>query len=150
MIDSNILANKNVIVIIGLPGSGKTYLSNNIGKLGYIVHDDFISHFYDENLMQNIVNNIKVCINDSRLCIPSVFHRYMEIIVKSVNIENILLIAYENNPSKCICNIENRINKDRFTNSIYQYSKIYSKSTYQKMIQQIDYIELDIVTCPHT
>lgn len=140
MIDNSFLKNKSIVIIIGLSGSGKTYLSNYIEQLGYMVHDDFVQHFYDGELLDDINNGIKVCINDPRLCIPIIFHKYINMFIKFGGIENILLMMYDNEPNKCLSNIENRKNKNRFISSIYEYSKVYDIDIYKSY--NIDYMEL--------
>lgn len=145
--NQNMLDDKKVIIVIGLPGSGKTYLSKNICKSKYILYDDFVKHFYNGDLLRDITNGEKVCMNDPRLCMPNVFHRYINIIMKHTETKNILLIIYDNYPEKCIFNINNRKNKERFISAIYGYSKIYDISVYDTY--NIDKINLDVETYGH-
>lgn len=98
---------KQLIIVIGLPGSGKTNWCKNQEK--YIIFDDFISTFYDGKLISALVNNINVCINDPRMCIFDIFIRHINIIEKYINRNNIYLVLFENNPKQCIINADNRI-----------------------------------------
>ena len=65
----------DVIIIIGLPCSGKTELSKTF--IGYHIFDDFISTFYNDKVISYIMKNRKICLNDPRLCIYDTFIKYM-------------------------------------------------------------------------
>ena len=96
--------NIKIIVIVGLPGSGKTTLSEQFKKDGYIIHDDFITNFHNRNLIKDIRANKKVCINDPRLCFMNRFEDYIikRIVIKEkINLKHIKLILFENKPNEC-------------------------------------------------
>ncbi|ANB51041.1 hypothetical protein [Powai lake megavirus] len=138
---------KQLIIVIGLPGSGKTSWCKN--QQEYIIFDDFISTFYDGEIISALVNNKKVCINDPRLCIFDIFARHINIMEEYINRNNIYLVLFENNPQQCIINAHNRIEnkynnmntfnpkqknleKQRLELNITEYAKKYSINNYLK------------------
>ncbi|AFX93083.1 hypothetical protein CE11_01057 [Megavirus courdo11] len=138
---------QQLIIVIGLPGSGKTSWCKN--QCGYIIFDDFISTFYDGKLISALVDNSNVCINDPRICIFDIFVRHINIIEKYINRNNIYLVLFENNPKQCIINANNRIEnkynsmntfnpkqkileKQRLEFNITEYTKKYSIDNYLK------------------
>ena len=110
-------------IVIGLPGSGKTFFSNT---LGIKVFDDFIFNFYSGELLNDIENNIDVCINDPRLCNYTIFQRYMKIFEKRIDKNNIQLYLFENDPDKCKQNANKNVN-----DFIDNYTKIYNLDNYK-------------------
>jgi GTPase SAR1 family protein len=131
--------NKRVIVVIGLPASGKTTFCNNINLDNnrkenlekYIIFDDFIYNFYNGDLVANIIAGKNVCINDPRLCLYDIFNKYISIIETYVDHNNIHLILFENNPTQCSKNINKNIShKKNLLNTIIKYSKKYSINNY--------------------
>lgn len=101
-------------IIIGLPGSGKSYLCKEFEKKGYIVFDDFISHFYDGKLIELLEcdknKEIKICISDPRLCNYNTFLRFIETfsIYFYENPKNIHLTLFENDAERCLENVKRR------------------------------------------
>lgn len=118
-----------VIIIIGLPGSGKTTLSNTF--IDYLLFDDFISTFYDGKVIAALKSGNKVCLNDPRLCIYDIFIKYMDIIEKYVDKQNIQLILFENNPTTCLSNVKHRNDgRKGIELCIIQYSELYDHNNY--------------------
>ena len=111
-----------LIIVIGLPGSGKTFFSNT---LGIKVFDDFIFNFYSGELINDINNNIDLCINDPRLCNYKIFERYMKIFEKKIDKNNIKLYLYENDPDKCKKNATKNV-----SNFIDNYTNFYNLDNY--------------------
>lgn len=132
----NIMGKIKLIIIIGLPGSGKSFLMNKLND--YILFDDFIDYFFNGKLIENIKSNNKVCISDPRLCIPEIFDRYMKKILKYVSKSNIFIIIFENNPRQCLINIQHTKQKKRnIENTIIQYSKYYDINHYKNFKHMI-------------
>lgn len=49
----------NLIIVVGLPCSGKTTLCHKYFE-DYILYDDFISNFYDHNLINDLEKKKKL------------------------------------------------------------------------------------------
>ncbi len=98
--------NYKLIIIIGLSGSGKSTLANKMTD--YIIYDDFISKFYNGDVLKSIKSNQKVCLIDPRLCIPSIFTLYIKKIEQVIDKSQIQLILFNNDPITCLKNIKNR------------------------------------------
>lgn len=120
-----------IIVIIGLPGSGKSSFSENFCQ-SHKIFDDFINIFYSGELMDNIKNHNKVCIIDPRLCVFAIFFKYITIIEKYASRKDIQLILFENNPSQCEKNVSVRNDGRILNNTIKNYSGNYSIDNYSQ------------------
>lgn len=126
------MINSKVIIVIGLPGSGKTYFCKNFCQSNaYVLIDDFISGFYNGNLLDFIISGQKIIINDPRLCIQSIFSKYVSIIETYVNRNQIHLVLFENQPDQCIINALNRNEKkNNIKQTIMRYSENYHTINY--------------------
>ncbi len=129
----------SLVIIIGLPGSGKTFLSKKYSE--YVIFDDFIDNYFSGqvvNELNKIKNGNKVCLIDPRLCLPNIFKRYMIEFQKYVNNDNILLILFENNPQQCIKNVANRTDgKRNIESTIFKYSQVYDTENYTKYKNEV-------------
>ena len=126
---------KQLIIIIGLPGSGKTILTQKYKKKGYKIYDDYIDNFINYKLMKSIISGKNICINDPRLCNIKIFNFYIRIFQKYIDKENIFLILFKNEPGKCIKNINNNnyyndITKIQKNNSINKLTVLYDINNY--------------------
>src|SRR5205085_12093856 len=100
------MSNHQVLIIIGLPGCGKTTYSQHLND--YIIFDDFINKFYDGFAIKAIQLGKSICLIDPRLCINNIFCKYIREIEKYIERENIKLVLFENNPDQCLRNIKSR------------------------------------------
>jgi hypothetical protein len=117
-----------MLIIIGLAGSGKTtYFHKNLSDK-YELYDDFISNFFDGEIIEKINENI--CLIDPRLCDIEIFKKYMIEIEKFIDKSQIKLLLFENNPEKCLINSQFRKNKN-VSKMIEFYSKKYDLNDYQ-------------------
>jgi hypothetical protein len=117
-----------MLIIIGLAGSGKTtYFHKNLSDK-YELYDDFISNFFDGEIIEKINENI--CLIDPRLCDIEIFKKYMKEIEKFIDKSQIKLLLFENNPEKCLINSQFRKNKN-VSKMIEIYSKKYDLNNYQ-------------------
>lgn len=123
--------NSKVIIIIGLPGSGKSTFALNMTS--HIIFDDFITTYYNGKVSHALSSDDKICLIDPRLCIPSIWTRYITKIEKYVDRSNIHLILFENNMEACLNNIKKR--NDRIynmENTIKEYHKCYDIDNYKE------------------
>lgn len=125
-----------VIIIIGLPCSGKTTISNYY-KSEYKIYDDFIFEYFNGKLINDISNGIKVCINDPRLCNINLFNRYIKDINKFVSKDRIKLILFKNDKNQCIKNMNNRKDNRQVEKMINHLSTTYNVNHYKDYIYEI-------------
>lgn len=121
--------NTFIIIIIGLSGSGKTTYSKKLeqslkhnrtndkeNKI-YLFDDVFNSY---QSTKHEIINIISYCdektiiMNDPRLCDSSIFEKFITELNKYVLNDKIKLIMFENEPDKCIQNINNREKQSKY------------------------------------
>lgn len=120
-----------LLIIIGLPGSGKTTYFNENLKDKYEFYDDFISNIIDGKLICEIKKKEKdICIADPRLCNYSIFTKVMKLIEEIIDKSNISLILFENNKDKCFINSKKRKNKN-VEKTIEFLSNIYNHENYK-------------------
>lgn len=128
----------SVVIIIGLPGSGKTELLKKYQTDNYEIDDDFIFNFFDGYLIKNIQAGNRIVLTDPRLCLPNIFKHYISIIEEHISRSNIKLIVFENNPEQCIRNIKNRNDGRRnIEMTIQKYSEQYNLELYQEYDHEI-------------
>jgi RNase adaptor protein for sRNA GlmZ degradation len=115
-----------LIIIIGLPGSGKTtYFHEKLKHLGFQFFDDFVSSMCNGTMIREIKHGITdVCIADPRLCNFEIFKRVMKVIEVYIDKSSIEIILFENDKDKCLLNASKRTNKNvnktiEFNSTIY-------------------------------
>lgn len=126
------LTDYKLIILIGLPGAGKTsYAKEKYSDC--ILFDDFIADFCNNKLV-NSLNKTKVCITDPRLCIMSVFLQYMDIFMNYISKDDILLVLFEKDIELSKTNVERReglcSKTNRVINSINYISGKYELDNY--------------------
>lgn len=116
---------QNIIVIVGLPGSGKTTLANKIKEVNkdYIIIDDPKNFSID--IEPHIVNGQNIILVDPNLCFDKNRDRLVELIKKLNPNIKIDWIFFENNPTKCLNNIHLRSDNKNVKSFIKQFSKFY-------------------------
>lgn len=123
-----------LLIIIGLPCSGKTFLSKKYELEGFSIYDDYISEFYNKKLLAELEEEKNICINDPRLCFFPTFIRHISIFLRYTN--DIELILFENDNVQCLSNLEefrsNHPYISRLRNSIINFSKTYIIENYKK------------------
>lgn len=110
-----------ILLIIGLPGSGKTYLSKTLK--GYVIYDDFISYFWNGKAKKDIKEGKNVCLIDPRLCIPEIFSQYESLFFDMTG-GDVQIVLFENDPEQCIKN------KPIREKEIKKYSELYDTKIY--------------------
>ena len=126
-----------LLIIIGLPGSGKTTYFNENLKDKYEFYDDFISNIIDGKLIREIKKKEKDnCVADPRLCNYQTFLRTISIFNQFIDKSDISLILFENNKDKCIINAEKR--GTRLVKKTIEFnSMIYNLSNYNDYNHEI-------------
>lgn len=125
--------NHTLIILIGLPAAGKTTYAQQKYP-DHLLFDDFIQNFCNNKLLNNIKQNI--CINDPRMCIPSVFKQYMDIFLEYIDKQHILLVLFDKNVEQSMNNAKLRGDVstsktiERIQNSIVSISEYYDVTNY--------------------
>ena len=96
---------KKVIVLIGLPASGKSYLAKKYEKLGYAILDDLSIIGGIEKLKNTLTNNDKILIIDVYLCLE----KNRKILFNICKNFKIFCIFFENDWKKCYNNMKYRM-----------------------------------------
>ena len=118
-----------LVIIIGLPGSGKTEYQKSNYK-DYICFDDFIETFCDLQLLNALIHNtIDICINDPRLCDINTFRQYLKIFLKYIRRDDILLVLFDNDLARCIENATTRIStsSNNINKILFSINHLHSK-----------------------
>jgi len=118
-----------LIIIIGLPASGKTTYYHNNYSQDFKLYDDFISSFYDGLLLEDLSNGINLCITDPRLCNFERFEEYMKVFLGIIDKSQIELVLFENNKDSCLINADKRNKK--VAKTIEFYSNSYDLNKYR-------------------
>ena len=123
-------------LIIGLPGSGKTTLSNSLLKVDPdgSIHDDFIPHLSNGKLVFS---------SDQRLFKIETFEHTTAEINQFIKNAKITLVLFPNNPVEVLKHAKNRqefVNWKNVDRAIEYYSKIYNPSDYEKFGYHVVYL----------
>lgn len=118
-----------LLIIIGLPGSGKTTYAHNQLE-SYLIFDDCLTHFYNGKAMMAIEFGLDACLIDPRFCDFNVFKRYLKRILKIIDKEQIKLILYQNQPEICLNNIADRSDYDTLKPTLLTLSAVYDLDNY--------------------
>ncbi len=125
-----------VILIIGLPGSGKTTYAKSLTN--YLICDDFITHAYNGKWLRSIKDDNQVCLIDPRLCSYSIFDRYMKKILTVVDREDIKLIIFDKSIEECYSNVVNRNDGRKITKEyLIQLNIKYNLNNYREWQSRI-------------
>lgn len=122
---------RQLFIIVGLPGSGKTKLCQEFGN-EFKIYDDFLDNIFDGQLINDIELGKNLCITDPRLTQKKSFDLVMNSILNIIDKKHFKLIVYENNPQQAIKNIRKRNNYERLKKDIKNMSKYYDLQNYKK------------------
>jgi len=121
-----------VIIVIGLPASGKSTYVNNTFKDEYIIFDDFLQYFYKGDILRHIKKGDKVCLIDPRLCEKDNFDN----IIKKIEVitDDIYILLFRNDKELSIRQSKMRNDKQKDNLALIRYieavSDIYDYSNY--------------------
>lgn len=105
-----------IIVLVGLPGSGKTFLGKQLSK------DLKIPYLEDIHILEYLPDN---CIIDNPyFCLESARNKLL-----SFN-RNFIFFYFENNPKQCIINDKKRNRNKKATSTINYLTKKYDIINY--------------------
>lgn len=112
-----------IYCLAGLPGSGKTYLGMKISeKENAILIDDISS---TDHLAKVLEENRNIVIADPHFCNSKIRNIAELFIKKHSSYAEIIWIYFENNPQKCLNNVEYRNDGRKVKIDINILSKIY-------------------------
>lgn len=115
---------KKCIVIVGMPGSGKTHYGNALSKEnGYPFLDDITPSNKFQTLLEISNMNQNVILSDVSLCIPEIRDQAANIL-HSLGYE-IEWIFFEKNAEKCVRNVERRADNRFVLPSIHVLERLY-------------------------
>lgn len=131
-LDLNINTDTRLVIVIGLPGAGKTTLCQQIAdRTRCQIHDDFITHMYNGRLIDDLQTHSLVWINDPRLCQPQILNDYMPRLEAHIPRSQILLILFPNDADRAVQHLLQRDIKPRLTPAtVCNYSKLYDLNNY--------------------
>lgn len=115
-------------MIIGLPGSGKTYLLDSYE--GQFIYDDEVPNLSYNGFYNSVIDN-DVYLADPRLCYYPTFKRIINRLPPST-LNSMKIILFENDPGRCIKNVVN----DKRIRDIITYSRHYDH-TIDKIINGV-------------
>jgi len=111
-----------IILIVGLPGSGKTYLANTLSNSNKI--------FDDITSLNDLPTTDSFVIVDVNFCDEYILKNALEILNKKFPDHKIDIIYFENDPAKCRKNVEYRQKYKNDTRNvegtIRRFEKIYN------------------------
>lgn len=108
-----------ITLIIGLPGSGKTYLLNHKYS-----HCDIIDDIIDLNQLPSKMNN-NIAISDVLFCVKNIRDKAILKLSKQYTDVNIECVYFENDAQKCLNNVKYRDDNRKVLGFIKKYSKGY-------------------------
>lgn len=120
-----------IILVIGLPGSGKTNYIKKYNTNYHIIDDIFFTSNYIFNIKNIVKTNKNIVIAEPRLCILDRFDEFIKLLLDNfiVSKDQIYIRYFENNKNKCITNIMSREyfvwTQKRYIEDIENMSKVY-------------------------
>lgn len=106
----------SITLIIGLPGSGKTYLANTMS--GYII-DDIKS-------IDQLINTDNIIIADVNFCNDRTLQSAISMLKSRYPSHKMQCIYFENAPDKCRKNIAHRNDGRNVEGTVNRFEKIYN------------------------
>lgn len=110
-----------IILFVGLPGSGKTFLAN---KMCDIVVDDITGR--SELPTNENLGNHDLGITDVNFCDENILNKATEFLKTKYQNHTIGIVYFENDPVKCRKNVEFRDDGRNVEGTIRRFEKIYN------------------------
>ncbi len=111
-----------IILIVGLPGSGKTHLANTLSNESRI--------FDDITSIDDLPSNDNFVIVDVNFCDSNILKRAINILNNKFSHHTIDIMYFENDPVKCRKNVEHRklhqTDTRNVEGTIKRFEKIYN------------------------
>jgi GTPase SAR1 family protein len=144
--------NSKIVIIIGLPGSGKTHLLKEYyknGKNGYKIYDDIdLSMFEDHSkyLITNLKKGNNVCISQPLFTVFDLFIQFLNDYFYDYTkiTDNIEVILFENNPQKAINNLIEAQKKEKYKYPMILQQKINSVNNLTQQYDLTKYNEFSV------
>lgn len=123
---------KKVILIRGLPGSGKSKLLEELGKRGYEILDE-PGLTYDASSIGGALASLsawdKVAIADAQFCLPAFYRVAVGMVRENLPEHELAVVSFTNDPQQCLQNVSRRMESGDFrkvTDFITTNSLVYS------------------------
>lgn len=114
-----------IIILVGMPGSGKTFHIQNYYK-DYVAYDDIM--FFDKSKLNR--NDKKVVFATPYFCNKNILEEFVLNIEVFYNSKNIKVMYFENNYDKCLKNIKKRNDGRACFGFLNRLSKTYEPPKY--------------------
>lgn len=126
----------SLILLVGLPGCGKTTYANILknSMKNTVLYDDIdmMLHSNITKVRNDIINNKKVIISNTKLCLPNSYHEVIDKINLSNKNESIITYCFLPNKAKSIQNIKTREKEswkiNKYLSNIELFSNYYTNS----------------------
>lgn len=126
---------KSTIIIIGLPGSGKTtYANDNLSKT-HKIYDDCLFNWYSKELIDDINNKNNIVLIDPRLSNLDTFFKYIRIILSKIDRQDIELIVYDND----VDHARNNLNNSKTHHTILEHELISFHDQYKQLLDSMEF-----------
>lgn len=140
---------KSIIIILGLPGSGKTTYANNSLSDSHKIYDDCLFNWYDRQLMEDIINKENIVLIDPRFCSLDTFFKYINKILVHVRPSDMNLIVFQNGLDNARLNLKRSkihhiISEDELIKFYNNYVELLESMEFKYICNKINTIHLDV------
>jgi hypothetical protein len=122
----------SLVIVVGLPGSGKTHYCQNYEET-HAIFDDYLSSLFDGSLVKALKEGRKVCVTDPRLTRMDILKRQLKMFQSYIRKEDTLLVLFSHDAERCLENALRRGSLSKIKNDIDRMSP-----SYQELLASID------------